>query len=58
MGNFRPISLTTCLYKTIARVLSERLKKVLPTTITENQMAFVVDHQIIDASFANELIDC
>ena len=34
VANFRPISLTTDLYKITARVLSERLKKVLPFTIT------------------------
>lgn len=52
---YRPISLTTCLYKAVAEVLLERLKKVLPI---ENQMAFMADRQIIDASLiVNELID-
>lgn len=58
VGYNRPISLTTCLYKIMARVLSERLKQVLPNTVTDNQFAFVVGCQIIDASLiVNELID-
>lgn len=58
VGDNRPISPTTCLYKNSARVLSERLKKVLPHMISRNQFAFVVDYQIINASLiANELID-
>jgi hypothetical protein len=57
-GDFRPISLTTYLYKIITRVLSERLKKVLPSTITEYQSAFVENRQILDASLiANKLIE-
>lgn len=38
VDDFRPISLTTCLYKIIARVLSKRLKKVLPLTISDYQL--------------------
>lgn len=56
--DYRPINITTCLYKVIARILLERPKKVLPLTIKENQMVYVADRQIIDASLnANELID-
>lgn len=33
VGDYKPIILTSCLYKIIARVLSERLKLVLPITI-------------------------
>lgn len=58
VGDYRPISLTLCLYKIIARVQSERLKKVLPRTIMEYQSAFVANRQILDASLiANKLID-
>ena len=56
--DFHPISLTTGLYKIIARVLSERLKKVPPFTITGQQIGFVEGRQILDASLTpNELID-
>lgn len=38
--------------------MSDQLKSVLPVTIAENQMAFVANQQIIDASLmANKLID-
>lgn len=58
MGDYRPISLTTGLYKIIARVLSNRLKVVLRTTIMCYQSAFVEDRQILDASLiANEIIE-
>ena len=58
VADFRPISLTTGLYKIIARVLLERLKKVLPFTITGQQTTFVEGRQILDASLmANDLID-
>lgn len=46
------------MYKIIAKILSERLKSLLPSTITEQQSAFVANWQILDASFiANEIID-
>lgn len=56
--DFRPISLIPCAYKILARVLSERLSKVLPLTITQHQSAFVEGRQILDSSLiANEIID-
>lgn len=50
--------LIPCAYKIVARVLSNWLKQVLPFTIAPNQLAFVANRQILDASLmANELID-
>lgn len=58
VGDFHPISLISCMYKIIARVLSKRLKKVLPIKIVAQQFAFVADRQILDASLiANKHID-
>lgn len=49
MSDFRPISLVTSLYNVIAKVLVERLRKVLPTTIDDAQMAFVEGRHMLDA---------
>lgn len=58
MSEFRPISLTTSVYKILAKVLADRLKSVLPTTIASNQSAFIHGRQITDAILmANEIID-
>ena len=40
MTDFMPICLSNVVYKIIAKVLSNRLKVVLPQIITENQSAF------------------
>lgn len=41
ISDFRPISLTTVLYRLIAKTMAERLKCMLASTIAENQLAFV-----------------
>ena len=58
LGEFRPISLLGGLYKLLAKVLANRLKKVVGNVVSTSQNAFVRGRQILDTSLiANEVID-
>ena len=56
--DYRPISLVGCIYKLLSKVLARRLRDVIGSLISENQLAFVGGRQILDAVLiANGLID-
>ena len=58
LKDFRPISLLGSLYKILAKVLANRLKKVVAKVASDTQNAFVEGRQITNASLiANKVID-
>ena len=58
LEDFRPISLLGRLFKLLAKVLANRLKKVLGNVVYVDQNDFVRGRQILDASLiVNEVID-
>ncbi|XP_058742003.1 uncharacterized protein LOC131614437 [Vicia villosa] len=58
LDEYRPICLVGCIYKAISKLLASRLKKVLGTTISKCQSAFVPGRQLLDGVMvANEVVD-
>nr|GEU97174.1 RNA-directed DNA polymerase, eukaryota [Tanacetum cinerariifolium] len=49
--DFRPISLIGCLYKIIAKIIANRLVRVMGDIVNEVQSAFIADRQILDSPF-------
>ncbi|RVW95073.1 putative ribonuclease H protein [Vitis vinifera] len=48
LGDYRPISLLGGLYKLLAKVLANRIKKVIGKVISPDQNAFIKGRQILD----------
>ncbi|KAK3220120.1 hypothetical protein Dsin_014090 [Dipteronia sinensis] len=57
LKEFRPISLVGSKYKILAKILANRIKKVMNSVIGENQMAFIQNRQLVDSYvIAKEII--
>ncbi|GKV35031.1 hypothetical protein SLEP1_g43351 [Rubroshorea leprosula] len=55
---YRPISLIGCTYKILAKLLANRLSRVLNGIIGEDQSAFIEGRQLVDGVLvANEAVD-
>jgi len=58
LDQYRPISLVGSCYKIISKVLSNKIKKVLPLVIDECQSAFLKDRGMLDSVLmANEIVE-
>ncbi|XP_068497985.1 uncharacterized protein [Phaseolus vulgaris] len=58
LGEFRPISLVGCMYKTISKALSLRLKKVIGKVIDVRQSTFLEGRGLLDnVLVANEVLE-
>ncbi|XP_071739763.1 uncharacterized protein [Rutidosis leptorrhynchoides] len=58
LSDYRPFSLIGSLYKIVAKVLANRLKKVVPLLVSNEQSAFIKGRYIMDSILiTNETID-
>ncbi|PNX97438.1 cysteine-rich receptor-like protein kinase [Trifolium pratense] len=58
LGDYRPISLISCWYKLLSKVLANRLGRVMDTLIPNTQSAFLKGRQLVEGVVVvNEVID-
>lgn len=58
LSDYRPISLIGCYYKIVAKILAERVKKVIGKLIGEEQNAFIKGRFILDGvMIGNEVVE-
>lgn len=57
LNDFRPISLIGCIYKIVAKLLSNRLKKVLSSIIDERQSVIDGRQLLHSVIIANEVVE-
>ncbi|CAI5479246.1 unnamed protein product [Closterium sp. Yama58-4] len=58
LGNYRLITLLSVVYKLIAKVLANRIKKVLPRVISEHQFGFIPGRRLADVvSIVADVVD-
>lgn len=58
LDEYRPVSLIECMYKIVAKLLANRLKKIMPLIINERQFAFIEGkHLLQSALIANEVAE-
>ena len=58
LNDYRPISLIGCTYKIVAKILANRLKKVMPLIIHERQTTFIEGrHMLHSVMIANEAVE-
>lgn len=58
LNDYRPISLIGCIYKIVAKLLANRLKKVMPFIIDERQSAFIEGRHLLHSTIiANEVVE-